>query len=67
MITESGVALATAATGVPRLVVANNAAYTAAFSIYFYKDANGRCSIRQNNNATGSNRESATVWIRKVG
>lgn len=57
----------TAATGQPLLSISNNSTYTTAFSIFLFKDADGKCSIRQNNNATGSNREAATVWIRKVG
>lgn len=54
-------------TGVPAIAIANNVAYTTAFAIFFHKDADGRCSIRQNNNGTGSNRQDRTVWIRKVG
>lgn len=54
-------------TGVPTISIANNAAYTTAYTIYFYKDADGKCSIRQNNNGTAANREARTVWIRKIG
>lgn len=63
----NGSTAAAVATGVPTISIANNAAYTTAFAIYFYKDADGKCSIRQNNNGTLSNREARTVWIRKVG
>lgn len=56
-----------AATTEPTLAAANNAAYTAAYTVYFHKDADGKCSIRQNNNATAGNREAATVWTRKIG
>ncbi len=67
LVLANGSTAVTGITNVPRLGIASDAAYTTAFNIFLYKDANGRCSIRQNNNGTGSNREQATAWVRKIG